>query len=293
MSCIISLLSAKPSFLDRIPNGHNPILRPVHGIGHMQPKGGGALNQFGKDFENAGQQWTVSFCQLDSDGDGFSNGEELGDPMCLWKEGDSPQETLYISSPGIKESIPGLPSSVPPSSMPPTGEPYSNETVIDTSVLPLNFILHISIMYIVFLFLIPLALAMSCFREHIHEWLFFHSCLNFSSLLLVFIAIILVTEPPLSTHGIFGLSIYIILLFQYGCGSMRPKKHPDTLKRNCWEVCHRRVLPFIIYFIFISALVVGTIMIPYTYQIVIGSIVITTGIVNIAIFSLCYCVYVH
>lgn len=34
--------------------------------------------------------WTVALCNTDSDGDNRTNGEELGDPECVWKEGDTP-----------------------------------------------------------------------------------------------------------------------------------------------------------------------------------------------------------
>jgi hypothetical protein len=36
----------------------------------------------GKAFSAAGQLWTLTLCSADSDGDGLSNGEELGDPCC-------------------------------------------------------------------------------------------------------------------------------------------------------------------------------------------------------------------
>ena len=32
-------------------------------------------------------QWTRWLCHRDSDGDGLTNGEELGDPACSWREG--------------------------------------------------------------------------------------------------------------------------------------------------------------------------------------------------------------
>jgi len=32
----------------------------------------------------------VSLCEMDSDGDGKTNGEELGDPDCVWIRGQSP-----------------------------------------------------------------------------------------------------------------------------------------------------------------------------------------------------------
>jgi hypothetical protein len=35
-----------------------------------------------QDFAAAGYTWTVELCNKDSDGDGHSNGAELGDPDC-------------------------------------------------------------------------------------------------------------------------------------------------------------------------------------------------------------------
>lgn len=32
-------------------------------------------------------QWTSALCNHDSDGDGLSNGAELGDPGCTWRRG--------------------------------------------------------------------------------------------------------------------------------------------------------------------------------------------------------------
>jgi ribonuclease I len=40
--------------------------------------GGGSLNAFGRDFKTLGLSWTPELCAKDSDGDGFSNGFELG-----------------------------------------------------------------------------------------------------------------------------------------------------------------------------------------------------------------------
>ena len=33
------------------------------------------------------QRWTTALCRSDSDGDGKTNGEELGDPFCIWERG--------------------------------------------------------------------------------------------------------------------------------------------------------------------------------------------------------------
>ena len=37
---------------------------------------------------------------MDSDGDGWSNGEELGDPDCTWTPGSTPKRTSDITHPG-------------------------------------------------------------------------------------------------------------------------------------------------------------------------------------------------
>ena len=51
------------------------------------------LNRFGhtvlhyqksNDFPWTFRSWTADVCPLDSDSDGFTNGEELGDPCCIW-----------------------------------------------------------------------------------------------------------------------------------------------------------------------------------------------------------------
>lgn len=41
-------------------------------------------NAFGKAFADAGHTWTQDLCNADSDGDGQTNGQELGDPCCTW-----------------------------------------------------------------------------------------------------------------------------------------------------------------------------------------------------------------
>ncbi|OWF46130.1 tyramine beta-hydroxylase-like [Mizuhopecten yessoensis] len=95
-----------PSFQDEIPNG-GEVPHPCkanhiwRGVGHLNPLGGGDRNPFGADFQNAGATWTTALCEMDSDEDGQTNGEELGDPECVWAKGDTPAVTVGISHPGV------------------------------------------------------------------------------------------------------------------------------------------------------------------------------------------------
>lgn len=100
---VIPYASAFPTFLQLIPNG-NAAERPDSGItclhlGHTPCEPGAPRNPFGLDF-NKSREWTVEFCQTDSDGDGLTNGEELGDPCCVWKPGQTPLRTNSLSHPG-------------------------------------------------------------------------------------------------------------------------------------------------------------------------------------------------
>ncbi|KAK3767664.1 hypothetical protein RRG08_022699 [Elysia crispata] len=99
-----------PSNRDRIPNGYrvpDPCRpgRTAQGVGHVLADGGGARNGFGQAFAAAGG-WTSALCNADSDGDGISNGAELGDPNCNWSQGQTPESTSGITHPGINNDNP-------------------------------------------------------------------------------------------------------------------------------------------------------------------------------------------
>lgn len=74
----VAVVHGRPTFVALIPNANGP-------LGHTNSVGGGPLNAFGEAFSAQGHEWTTALCQADSDGDGATNGEELGDPCCLWK----------------------------------------------------------------------------------------------------------------------------------------------------------------------------------------------------------------
>ncbi|XP_053381030.1 uncharacterized protein LOC123555574 isoform X2 [Mercenaria mercenaria] len=71
------------------------------GVGHFNEMGGGPRNPFGLDFKANNFRWDSVLCQKDSDGDGKTNGEELGDPECVWTKGKQPTRKTRLTHPGI------------------------------------------------------------------------------------------------------------------------------------------------------------------------------------------------
>jgi hypothetical protein len=101
---LLAAVAAYPEFASRIPNGGDVPGAPE--LGHVVddwPE----RNAFGQDFDDAGRDWTVEFCRADSDGDGQTNGQELGDPCCQWDEmsGDSPMWSDGLSHPGDRAKM--------------------------------------------------------------------------------------------------------------------------------------------------------------------------------------------
>lgn len=82
---------------------------------HTSASGGGARNAFGQAVPLSGSgggatvQWSASFAAQDSDGDGFSNGTELGDP-----DGDgNPTPGATVTNPGDASSFPQIVNTPP------------------------------------------------------------------------------------------------------------------------------------------------------------------------------------
>ena len=67
-------------------------------------------NRFGEEFQRSRKMWTTSFCLQDTDSDGKTNGDELGDPCCEWNYGDSYPRVTEISHPNSKLSVTTQPS---------------------------------------------------------------------------------------------------------------------------------------------------------------------------------------
>eukprot|EP00672_Neobodo_designis_P019274 CAMPEP_0174833118 /NCGR_PEP_ID=MMETSP1114-20130205/4044_1 /TAXON_ID=312471 /ORGANISM="Neobodo designis, Strain CCAP 1951/1" /LENGTH=206 /DNA_ID=CAMNT_0016066989 /DNA_START=97 /DNA_END=715 /DNA_ORIENTATION=+ len=102
------LVAAFENYQNNIPNGRTVVRngQTWPGVGHENRAGGGARNPFGAAFAAAGRSWTSELCQADTDGDGFTNGQELGDPSCTWTAGGTPSRTTGISHPGYADSTP-------------------------------------------------------------------------------------------------------------------------------------------------------------------------------------------
>lgn len=100
---LLGCAQAFQTYQSKIPNGANVNADGSSwpGVGHLRSFGGGARNQFGEDFAAAGYKWTKELCEKDSDADGFSNGVELGDPQCIWQEGNNVTFDVGITHPGV------------------------------------------------------------------------------------------------------------------------------------------------------------------------------------------------
>jgi hypothetical protein len=81
---------------------------------HVSAGGGGPRNAFGQEVESgflsapgsAGHvQWGSALASIDSDGDGFTNGEELQDPNGSWTSGSIGDQSL-VTNPGDPNSHP-------------------------------------------------------------------------------------------------------------------------------------------------------------------------------------------
>ena len=68
---------------------------------HVPGEAKSMRNAFGNDVDanlaGGNPDWSAVY-DLDSDNDGYTNGDELGDPMGNWSEGDA--NTTFLSAPG-------------------------------------------------------------------------------------------------------------------------------------------------------------------------------------------------
>eukprot|EP00122_Pirum_gemmata_P005383 Pgem_evm1s4902 len=99
---------AYPKKANQLPNSVL-IKANFPGLGHKKitngvQSGGGEKNQFGLDFQATNGNW-AALCIMDSDKDGRTNGEELGDPACTWVQGsNSTVLSKTITNPSIQDT---------------------------------------------------------------------------------------------------------------------------------------------------------------------------------------------
>ncbi|CAH1778942.1 unnamed protein product [Owenia fusiformis] len=106
--CVLRPADGYQFFQGQIPNG-DKVPHPCKenhiwkGVGHRNSEGGGNRNPFGEDFKANDKKWDNVLCMKDSDNDGMSNGQELGDPSCVWTPGSQANRTIGLSLPGVCE----------------------------------------------------------------------------------------------------------------------------------------------------------------------------------------------
>jgi hypothetical protein len=96
---IISSTHAYRQDLAKLPNGNSYGLTLGHPGGNTK-----VPTKLASSFYAAGQTWSKAFCMADADGDGQSNGLEMGDPCCRWSVGQTPQFTTGLSDPNSAAS---------------------------------------------------------------------------------------------------------------------------------------------------------------------------------------------
>lgn len=107
----ITFLIGRSFRVGQVPNGNKFDCNTCHTNG-----GGTARNPFGLTIQNqfltsvgpnGNVEWGPQLAAIDSDGDGFSNGEELGDPNGTWQQGQpNPGNSADITHPGNANDFP-------------------------------------------------------------------------------------------------------------------------------------------------------------------------------------------
>jgi hypothetical protein len=90
-------VNAYGKYIKLLPNGGD--IPDNDNIGHLNAAGTAGVSVFGKAFKAAGNSWNTALCQADTDGDGFTNGQEMGDPCCTW----TPTSTASLVTEGLSD----------------------------------------------------------------------------------------------------------------------------------------------------------------------------------------------
>mmetsp|Transcript_5782 Transcript_5782/g.19262 ORF Transcript_5782/g.19262 Transcript_5782/m.19262 type:complete len:377 (+) Transcript_5782:89-1219(+) len=278
LALLLPLARAEEIYLARIPNG-KPLADAVHAelgysrdsVGHAKSGRGGVGNQnkFAEDFARevyADRTWTRWLCERDSDGDNRTNGLELGDPCCVWKQGDPDPEVDDLSLPGHADHATSrtMPTCAPPSAAP----PWPPRPPVDEPPLGRRERLilgHAVLMAVAWALLLPTgAVASVSWRRALgggRRWLKAHIaaqvCGLAASLAGLAVGVYVVGDRGLATHfrpneweGGFagshrglGLALCVLLALQPVAGLLRPAAplagERRSGARRAWEAAHK------------------------------------------------------
>jgi hypothetical protein len=138
----VGILIGRNFRVNQIPNGTEKRCANCH----INPAGGGPRNPFGSTVEggfldaSGNVTWGPALASIDSDGDGFTNGEELQDPEGSWQIGQpAPGDPGLVTLPGNPgdfptpvDALPGMPGTFELANNYPN--PFNPTTTIEFSV---------------------------------------------------------------------------------------------------------------------------------------------------------------
>lgn len=106
----VFVTDARPYRVTQIPNGGQFNCQACH-----NSPSGGSRNAFGQEIESnflsgGNVVWNAELAAIDSDGDGYTNGEELLDPNGEWESGESDPADGTPGNPGDATSRPDITS---------------------------------------------------------------------------------------------------------------------------------------------------------------------------------------
>lgn len=221
-------------------------------MGHVNRESGGPnFNAFGAEFKRSGRNW-AAVCALDSDGDGMTNGEELGDPNCTW--------TVGAGDEGLERPIghPGL-----------VCEGGRQVNSLDES-LPYYYWLHGVLMIMAWVICAPIGIVLVMVNKTkkppaVKSWFQLHQAFLATTVLLTLIAFVVMWlevgfEIGRNNHTKIGFAVVIGTILQPLGGIIRPHNpsvgEQKSKARLGWEYAHQW-LGRILFTLAIAATILG------------------------------------